>query len=281
MQRASADQSFVEFREVTVSDPLRQGDILEATEVGASKWQRNLFVLTADCDFANAKNQGRVTCVPLLTQDEYILEFQIPRIRRRLLPRLTENFQAIIAKSSDRTISTDRLTSWPLEEETDTILGALDIDLASIETARLVIDAIREISVPHDTLDTAVQHLVSAHAAIPNGKSPANAKKDILATVQSHYSSPPGDALFLSAIAPAMQDGYFLYLRHLEQVPESQIALGPMRTSSSYRRIARLHDRFTHAVAQQFALVFMAIGLPSEYEEMRNLHAELLGERYK
>jgi hypothetical protein len=49
----------------------------------------------------------------------------------------------------------------------------------------------------------------------------------------------------------------------------------------SYRRISHLRDRYIHALVQRFALVFMAIGLPKEYEEIRDLHSDILGEKYK
>lgn len=281
MQLISGNQPFAEYKEVTVTDPLRQGDVIEAVDENAIKWQRHLLVITADCDFANEKNQGRVTCVPLLTQDEYILEFQIPRIREKVLKKSVDALQVILSKAGGPSISPERLREWPLEQEPTHIVNALRLDEETSHGAEELIDAIRKVSLPPADLDEAVQRLVSAQVDVPNGKSLWNAKKDVVSSLRSHYSSPPGDALFLSAVAPDMQDGYFVYLRHLEQISQPDIALGPTRSPASYRRLARLHDRFIHAVSQQFASVFMAIGLPNDYEEMRDIHSELLGERYK
>lgn len=63
--------TFTESCSRPANTPLRQGDVLEASDPAASVWTRHLMIITADCDFANSKNAGRVTCVPLLAADEY------------------------------------------------------------------------------------------------------------------------------------------------------------------------------------------------------------------
>jgi hypothetical protein len=281
MQNPPGDQPFAEYRDVTVTEPLRQGDILEASEAGANKWQRHLVVLTADCDFANHKNQGRVTCVPLLTQDEYNLEFQIPRIGERLINKCTDALASIIQASKGPLISAERLRDWPLEAQGADIIKALNLTGKAADDATRLINAIKVASAPPQDLDKAVQKLISASVDIPNGKQTKTATNDIVSSLTSHYSTPPGDALFLSAVASNMQDGYFVYLRHLEQIREPDIILGPRRATAKYRRLARLHDRYIHAMSQQFALVFMSIGMPGDYEEMRKAHSQLLEGRYK
>jgi hypothetical protein len=281
MQTASGDQSFVEYRDVTVTDPLRQGDILEATNEDANKWQRHLIVLTADCDFANRKNQGRVTCVPLLTQDEYNLEFQIPRISEKLIGKCTDALGGIIRSAKGPSISAERLRAWPLEQSADEIVEALGLLGTAAHDATRLISAIRAASNPPEDLDEAVQELIAASVNIPNGKQTKAATNDIVSSLTSHYSTPPGDTIFLSAVSSDMQDGYFVYLRHLEQIKEPDIILGPRRATAKYRRLARLHDRYIHAMSQQFALVFMSIGMPSDYEDMRKVHSQLLEGRYK
>ena len=281
MQLISGDEPFMEYKEVTVTDPLRQGDVIESADENAIKWQRHLVVITADCDFANEKNQGRVTCVPLLTQEEYVLEFQIPRIREKVIKKSVSALHVLLSNAGGPSISLARLREWPLEQEPTDIVNALRLDEATSHGAEELMEAIRKVSLPPDDLDDAVQRLVSAQVDVPDGRSLGNAKKDVVSSLISHYSNPPGDALFLSSVAPHMRDGYFVYLRHLEQISQPDIALGPTRSPVSYRRLARLHDRFIHAVSQRFASVFMAIGLPNEYEKMRDSYSERLGERYK
>lgn len=263
-----------------MTQPMRQGDVIESTDPDANKWQRNLVVITADCDFANAKHQGRVTCVPILTQDEYVMEFQIPRIRERTLSKLVALLAAELAKYLQVNISPQRLREWPTEERSSRIIKALDLDTAVSSNTENLIEAIRLIQSPVDRLEDAVANIIRSQVDIPNGKKEINARREVIESLKAHYGNPPGDALFLSAVAPKLASGYFIYLRHLEQIRETDIAMGPTRHPVRYRRLARLKDSYMHAVSQQFALVFMSIGMPQEYEEMRQLHADVLGERF-
>ena len=277
----TSHQPFAEYRNVSAADPLRQGDVIEAVDPGASKWQRHLLVITADCDFANAKHQGRVTCVPLLTQDEYLMEFQISRVRDDVLSRTSVVLNSLIAKATGRELTEERLREWAVEQTPDQVVTALGLEGARADDAAQLLSAIRLAAELPSNLDSAVHQLVRAQVEIPNGKKAVNAQRDVTQKLTAHYKNPPGDALFFSSVAPTLDAGYFVYLRHLEQIGEPEIATGPGRTPATYRRLSRLQDRFIHAVSQQFAMVFMAIGLPREYEELRDLHSELLGERYQ
>lgn len=131
---------------------------------------------------------------------------------------------------------------------------------------------------PTGGLKDALNSLVDAQLAGINPPKRESAIKSLAKSIREPYAQPPGDALFLSAIGPGINEGYFAYLRHIEQILESEISLGPTRRAVQYRRISRLQDRFVHALAQRFAMVFMSIGLPDEYEEQRDLYSETLGE---
>lgn len=91
--------AFSEYREVRSTESLRQGDVLEAVDAKASMWNRHLFVITADCDFAHHQNQARVTCIPLLTADEYLLEMRVPRLRDRFARKMLKDLRAILNRS--------------------------------------------------------------------------------------------------------------------------------------------------------------------------------------
>ncbi|WP_372671000.1 hypothetical protein [Amycolatopsis kentuckyensis] len=264
-----------------MTDPLRQGDVLEATDPLASKWQRHLLVITADCDFAYDKHQGRVTCIPLLTAPEYLLELQLPRIRERYVTRTIGALREVLTPEHGGNISNDRLREWPCETEPTDILATLRLTGKDAEVAKAALLSIRLMNREVGTLDEAVEAVVEAQLAAPNPKKRANVIREIAASLKSPYAHPPGDALFLSAIAPKELAGYFAYLRHLEQIREADIAIGPTRRTVSYHRISRLQDRYIYALAQRFALVFMSIGLPKEYEETRDLHSEVFEESYK
>ncbi|MGC4750167.1 hypothetical protein ACLQ28_31550 [Micromonospora sp. DT201] len=271
---------FPEYRDISVTDPLRQGDIIEAVEPVASMWQRHLLVLTADCDFAHAKHQGRVTCVPLLTANEYLLEMKVPLLRERALAKVIPVLRQVLPSPFAEHVSDERLRAWPGEVEPNEIVATLGLADPEASVAKAILEAIRLVSQPAQTLDDAVERLIAAHLAVPNAQKRDKIVQQIVNVLKNPYGQPPGDALFLSAIAPKHELGYFAYLRHLEQVWEVQIAIAPVKKSVGYRRISRLQERYVHLLVQRFALVFMSIGLPREYEEFRDLHAELLGEKY-
>ncbi|MEU5872557.1 hypothetical protein AB0A73_13495 [Glycomyces sp. NPDC047369] len=271
---------FTEYREISVTDPLRQGDVLEAVATGASMWQRHLLVITADCDLAFAKHQGRVTCVPLLTAEEYLMEMQIPRLREKYRKKALERLYSLMPEAAPR-VSDTRLRAWCLEAEPEEIITSLGLSGRNADTARAVLTNIRLLDSPAESLKEAVEVLVNALLAAPKAQKRDHIVQQIVSALRAPYAQPPGDALFLSAIAPKHDLGYFAYLRQLEQVREPEIAIGPTRSPVLYRRISRLRDRYVHALAQRFALVFMSIGLPAEYEEIRDLHSELLGETYR
>lgn len=274
-------EPYPEYREIGVTEPLRQGDLLEAADPSASKWQRHLLVITADCDFAHDKHHGRVTCVPVLAAAEYLLEMQVPRIRDKFTAKLIKELRKVLSPGRGANISDERLKAWPCEVEPAEIAAALDLNGRNAEEAKAALESIRLANRPADNLDEAVELILESHLSAPHAKKRENIVRDITDWLKRPYSQPPGDALFLSSIAQNYDAGYFVYLRHLEQVWESEVGTGSTRSTIKYRRISRLHDRYIHALVQRFALVFMSIGLPADYEEIRDLHADLLGEKYK
>ncbi|MEU0386065.1 hypothetical protein [Streptomyces chartreusis] len=272
------DEPFAEYCEVSVADPLRQGDVLEAVDAGVSMWRRHLLVMTADCDFAYAKHQGRVTCVPLLAADEYLLEMQIPKIREQLVRQQLKALRQIFSETAVPAISDRRLREWASEQTPADIVKMLELGQADAQKARAALEAIGIMDTLPDDLKESVGLLVKAQLVGASPPKNDGAVKRVVNHLRGVYAQPPGDALFLSAIGPGQEAGYFAYLRHIEQVWEPEIARGPSHTEFVYRRISRMRDRFTHALVQRFAMVFMSIGLPQQYEELRDLHAEIQGD---
>ncbi|GAA2125052.1 hypothetical protein GCM10009843_22380 [Nocardioides bigeumensis] len=270
--------SFAEYRPVALSEPLRQGDVLERVAADASPWDRHLLVITADCDLAHDKHQGRVTCVPLLTKDEYLLELQVPKLQEQATAKLLRVLAQALEALGAPAISDARLREWPREQDTEQILLALNVPAEKHDLIGGLLNGVRILGGSAPDLQVATAGLISAQRLLPNPQTEKNLLAQIVSRFQSAFKQPAGDALFLSAIADGHDHGYFAYLRHLEQIWEPQVTLGPSRSEVQYRRISRLRENFTHVIAQRFALVYMSIGLPDSYEEMRNLHAELLGD---
>lgn len=267
---------FAEYRDAGSTGPLRQGDVIEAVQPG-TKWNRLLLVITADCDFAFDKHQGRVTCVPLLSQQDYLLELHLPRLRMRHSVKPIRELQAIVHQATGATVTDERMLEWCNEVTPDQLLSELSLDEIKAAHGRLAIESIQLLSKTVETVPEALEMIVASQLSSSNPPSISNARRAARDSIRAIYTSTPGDAMFLSAVGPSYDQGYFAYLRHLEQVWEPQVGTGPTRRQLSHRRVARLQDRYLHALVQRFAMVFMAIGLPSEYESMRDLHADLIG----
>jgi len=144
-------ESFREYRNITVTEPLRQGDVLEAVDPAASKWQRHLLVITADCDFANVKHQGRVTCVPLLTAEEYLLDMHVPRVREKLLTKVLAALRQVLASVGAGDISKERLLEWPREVDPHEIVVSLGLEGRAAEIAEAALESIRLVGQSVDT----------------------------------------------------------------------------------------------------------------------------------
>lgn len=267
---------FSEHRSVRALEPLRQGDLLEATDPDAPKWSRHLVVITADCDLAFDKHKGRVTCVPLLTQEEYLHEMQVPKLRDRYAKAALKPLSDELTRAG-QIISGGRLREWASERPVEEIVAALSRITPSASKYGDALKAVRHFDHPTTTLGQAVHNLTAGYAL--NSPKTKDTKSKVVSDLREPYKQPPGDALFIGSISDEARDGYFAFLRHIEQVREPEIALGPTRRKYSHRRIARLDDRFTHALVQRFAMVFLAIGLPAAYEENRDFQAELLMEK--
>jgi hypothetical protein len=275
---AAGATEFREYQLPSIGAPLRQGDILEAVDRSVSKWERRLLVLTADCDFANDKHQGRVTCVPILDSSDYLLEFQLPAIRAGYAKKPAAALQAASEKVGFTGVSRDRLTAWATEDSTPQILAALEISEAKAIEFAGYIDALRMLYAEYKSLNSGIEGFATAIEKSGLVKTRDEALARVKGDLRSRINSLPGDAVFLGAVGPADADGYFAYLRHIEQLWEADISVTPTRSAVTHRRLARLSDRFTDAVAQQFGMVFMSIGLPAIYEEGRRRHADALGE---
>ena len=272
--------TFVEYQDISLTEPLRRGDVLEAIDPDASLWNRNLLVITADCDLAHAKNLGRVTAVPVLTQHEYLTEIQIPKLRERAVSRLIGLIQSLPRDQGAPLVSNARLQEWVDEQDPTIIASILKVATSSAEVAIEALQAVHDLQAASPVSRISVETLVSAKMVGNNGKR-ASARKEVSNTLTSCYANTPGDALFISSISAGHDAGYFAYLRHIEQIWEPEISIGPTRAHAKYRRISRIRDNFTRALVQRFALVFMSIGLPAEYEDVRSLYSDYLGESIK
>ncbi|WP_133298528.1 hypothetical protein [Tsukamurella pulmonis] len=274
-------EKFVEYEAVSARSPLRQGDILERTgDIDDDYcWEQYLMVLTADCDLAQGKHDQRITCIPILAKDYYIHRFRLESLKTRVIAKQLAELRDVLTRNKLPTIGDERIVEWATERSSNDIVHLLKVTAANdIETIRRSVDAIRILATPSDNLPSALSKLITAQATGVNPPSDKNVRSALADAIRSSFKSPPGDAHFLSAIGPGVDSGYFAYLRQIVQVADSDITTIGRHRSENYSRISRLQTRYIHAITQKFAMVFMSIGLPSEYEASREAHMNNLTE---
>jgi hypothetical protein len=269
---------FSEFIEVSASDLLQQGDVLEAVDPLASKWTRHLLVITADCDLKYEKHHGRVTCVPILTTSDYLLEMHFPKVKERTAAKAFELIRKALDSVGVLNTTDARLREWLVASEPRQVADEFAF---SEEMRELFVGGaatVKRLQEEADSVDGMLRLLAESAALLEPKRKSDGIDRELVTGARQVFSSTPGDAQFLGAFTPHHRDGYFVYLRQLEQLWEADIRLVAPSPSATHRRIGRLSDRMTMAIVQRFALVFMAIGLPTDYEDMRQLHAETIGE---
>ena len=105
------------------------------------------------------------------------------------------------------------------------------------------------------------------------GNRPDAAEKGLLSDAENVLSNLPGDAFFIGRIGKGLEIGYVVYLRHLREIRDSDIATSVpdlRRPGIRARRIARLRSPYVYRLTEQLADVFASIGLPEEYERRRS-----------
>jgi hypothetical protein len=241
-------------------------------------WQRHLIVITADCDLEHGKHLGRVTCTPFLSVDEYLRVIHLAKPREDLAGALVATLQEILTGIGHAGIADQRLKDWILEVSAQEVVEAVGATGDQAGEIQRLASSLRRTCEDWQSLSVATESMIVGRLAASPERNRSSVAKELAGVYKNAFRSTPGDALFVSSIAPGLGDGYFAYLRHHESVWQSDITLDFGRSSAPYRRIGRLQERYTYALVQRFASVFMSVGLPSSYEGTRDLYYEVLRE---
>lgn len=236
------------------------------------------MVITADCDFAHEKHAGRVTCVPLLTEDDYLLEIRFALLQAKLCVGPLETLQSAAKQAGASTITKDEILSWVVRSDATSVADSLASEKTSAKQLIPAVQAIKRAHLERPTAELKLEDLVESQLLHNSAVSRQKAVERVKDFVAQTYSSTPGDALFLGAFDGHTNVGFFAYLRHIELVWQTDVATGFER-GRKYRRVAALNERFSNALAQRFALVYMPIALPADYEASREESASNMTRR--
>lgn len=245
------------------------------------------MIVTGDCDIARNKHAGRLTYVPVLAARAYLSIFWLPRRLDALASRLGERLVSTMRKLQQANLpefttplTADRAQQWAVERGAAGVADALRVGHGPDRDAFISLaQAYVDIVVARDrSFQAQSQALCSAYCV--TGTAPDNdaAVKRVEGELENYLGNLPGDAMFLSCLAPGHVDGYICYLRVLRDIADGDIAVTPRQAVSGARasRIAHLRSPYLYRLTQQVAEVFAAIGLPQEYEDSRSSYATII-----
>lgn len=273
---------------------IRQGDVIsflskpDLPPQHPRQWRAHLGVIvTADCDLAHHKHGGTLSYIPVVPTYIYSALIAFPRMADRIHKSAANKLKSILSPAQD----------WPTFDRITEILGQ---GKPTDSIARFLPDkpearaAIQQIAIleAHEAwrhryergqtwsdILSAFEKLLASRA-LANGAKPKNIDQETLLRKEMGNflrSSPPDDVMFLAS--PAHQFVNFMaYLRLIREIPLRGIALSAhqefVEPNLIARRVGRLQPRYLHRLTQKMAAVFTDIGLPDEYDEIRELILE-------
>lgn len=232
---------------------LRQGDLVHFAEA-KDPLRKTGIVVTADCDLEQRKHARLITLVPLIPPS-VVLEYY-------LIPEDCDKKRASIETFLSKTFNLDS------EIDRDTRLAALRSITSAEDIEDFVWEALNFLLQRSDSMS------VSSYKTLIKeiGSSPKKA------TAFRDQIRAKGDLLLLPDTGPLGVEGGVVWVRHIWQVPMSDVALRTSELSQrTGERIARLASPFRYRLTQLMAQVFSDIGLPNVPDELDTLMEAVYG----
>lgn len=247
-----------------------QGDILRRfrdplTRSGVS-WG---FILNADCDLANRKNQGHITWLEIVPTNNYWEDIwatgQLSKFAEKQSKQICEQMNAVIRKKgvSVEDLTYEKLVKWVTRQRPTDIAAAIGAKNSNLEKRiEAFLLATRQIDDenPLCTLETC-QDLVGQD----RNKNRVDFQKFI--TRQDGFP----DFFLVPNLPEGDTKGYVVLLRRLNSAKESDVYKTFMDARvddnpEAFHRIGRFADGVRYQIAQKTSFLFSRIGSPTEFE---------------
>lgn len=269
--------------EVALSEPIRQGDILELRTKLFQQTNAFGFVLTADCDLFQNKSDNFISYLPILTARDYLENFWARREINAKINELCLRINAIYIASS----SAQNESSQPLSE--DTLL-----DMASRLSVKEFIERLRITEIKNSKEIEPVVHALkilrcyrssSPIRILLSAQESLNvSEKALRGNLKSALRQLRNDTASLLTLPGHSERNYVVLLRYVSALPADLIfhSVAGARQEAGARmhgvRIGRAQERYKISIVQQFSSVFSRIGLPEGYHDSRRSSADDIAE---
>lgn len=269
-----------EYEDISDPDEVAQGDVIEWLPSHAkAPWRVFGVVVTADCDLAWGKHEGIISYVPGLLSSDFIWQgfrgkFFTSRHAEALqsaakLANLSRRKMGI----ADSNISTSAMHDWLKRAGREGVLNELNVADAPREKIRTLLDQILAYDEVLDQPNADMSLLTRAFAMTGvKGDQAALIKR-----IEESWGQLPGDIFHLPSLPTGDEEGMFLMLRHIRQLPASAIAGRPGDIdggNAKVKRVARVCPPYRYSITQNLARVFADIGLPEEHDARRKSSAQ-------
>lgn len=259
------------YQDLGRNSPLRQGDILKRRADGSAEW---LFLLTADCDIANSKHGGNLTCLSVISATAYLNIWASNRTEVFAQKACESACKAIheleISRSSQALrLSRNELDRWLMADGVEGIIALLAFpDRKSEKRCREQLHHYQRLT------DYDVSGLSRLHQAWKAaGKSVANQRSE----VREAFAGISDDWFFVPHIPGSHEVGFVIDLRRPVMMNTDSVFAHETdakvldANENSYVRTGRFVDYIRFSVSQSFASLFARIGMISAFETERDL----------
>ncbi len=259
------------YQDLGRNSPLRQGDILKRRTEHAPQW---LFLLTADCDIANSKHGGNLTCLPVISATEYLNIWACTRSDVFAQKACDSACKIIHELELGRNpqalrLSRNELDRWLTADGVEGIISLLAFsDRKPEKRCREQLEHFQQLT---DHESSGMSRL--RYAWNVAGKSLANQQSDVREAV----SGISDDWFFVPHIPGSHDVGFVIDLRRPVMVDINSVFAHETDAKvldadeNSYVRTGRFADYIRFSVSQSFASLFARIGMISAFEAERDL----------
>ena len=251
---------------------LRQGDILRKYNKPISRegatWG---FVINADCDLANRKNQGHISWLQIIPTKEYWQKFWAPQqltvFTQTKSHQLREKLNAILKKQghSFDELSSDRLIDWVHQSGPKNIIASLG---AGVQQKLLKELTAFSIAVCEDDDRNSLDVLEECQTYL------GQSNDDLTAKFRQFLNRLEGfpDFVLVPNVPDGDAKGYVILLRRINGANETEIFKTERDArlndrSDALHRVGQFHDSIRFLVVQKMSFLFSRIGASEQFTD--------------
>jgi hypothetical protein len=256
----------------TVSDTVefRQGDIIRQFHDPVTRKNATWgFIVNADCDLVNKKNQGHLSWLEIIPASQYWADFWAPQQLEKLADKqafqICDQINSVIKKAGIKAdkIDFEKLKSWTARESPAELVSSLGVENHELEKS---IEAFK-LATQQISSESALDVLERCQNLL--GQDPTKNLAEFQKFIVKQEGFP--DFFLVPNLPEGDAKGYIVLLRRVRGGKEASVYKTGMDARindepSALHRVGRFTDGVRFQVVQKMAFLFSRIGSPEEFE---------------